>query len=118
MLGEAAFSSFERMKQRFEPEVDMPRYVVERTFDGALPIAVATVSGDVDLGSTALTGGLYNMASQGAMRVVAAQSADVPSFQNNTVIVSTSSIIGAVRRSRLRATGPCVRSWPGLRCIR
>ena len=38
MLGEAAFSSFERMKQRFEPEVDMPRYVVERTFDGALPI--------------------------------------------------------------------------------
>jgi NitT/TauT family transport system substrate-binding protein len=49
---------------------------------------VATVSGDVDLGSTALTGGLYNMASQGAMRVVAAQSADVPTFQNNTVIVS------------------------------
>ena len=38
MLGEAAFSSFERMKQRFEPEVDMPRYVVERTFGGALPI--------------------------------------------------------------------------------
>ncbi|HEY1504789.1 MAG TPA: ABC transporter substrate-binding protein [Stellaceae bacterium] len=57
-------------------------------FDGALPIAVATVSGDVDLGSTALTAGLYNMAAQGAMRVVAAQSADVPSFQNNTVIVS------------------------------
>jgi NitT/TauT family transport system substrate-binding protein len=57
-------------------------------FDGALPIAVATVSGDVDLGSTALTAGLYNMAAQGAMRVVAAQSADVPTFQNNTVIVS------------------------------
>jgi NitT/TauT family transport system substrate-binding protein len=57
-------------------------------FDGALPIAVATVGGDVDLGSTALTAGLYNMAAQGAMRVVAAQSADVPTFQNNTVIVS------------------------------
>jgi NitT/TauT family transport system substrate-binding protein len=57
-------------------------------FDGALPIAVATVGGEVDLGSTALTAGLYNMAAQGAMRVVAAQSADVPSFQNNTVIVS------------------------------
>src|ERR1700761_3737008 len=57
-------------------------------FDGALPIAVATVSGDVDIGSTALTGGLYNLAAQGALRVVAAQSADVPSFQNNTVIVS------------------------------
>jgi len=57
-------------------------------FDGALPIAVATVGGEIDLGSTALTGGLYNMAAQGAMRVIAAQSADVPSFQNNTVIVS------------------------------
>jgi len=57
-------------------------------FDGALPIAVATVSGDIDLGSTALTAGLYNMAAQGAMRVIAAQSADVPTFQNNTVIVS------------------------------
>ena len=57
-------------------------------FDGALPIAVATVSGDVDFGSTALTGGLYNLAAQGALRVIAAQSADVPTFQNNTVIVS------------------------------
>src|SRR5215472_8545115 len=38
-------------------------------FDGALPIAVATVGGEIDLGSTALTGGLYNMAAQGAMRV-------------------------------------------------
>src|SRR5579875_2247522 len=57
-------------------------------FDGALPIAVATVGGEIDIGSTALTGGLYNMAAQGAMRVIAAQSADVPTFQNNTVIVS------------------------------
>src|ERR1700722_17746135 len=53
-------------------------------FDGALPIAVATVSGDVDIGSTAFTAGLYNLAAQGALRVVAAQSADVPTFQNNT----------------------------------
>ena len=49
-------------------------------FDGALPIAVATVGGDVDLGSTAFTAGLYNLAAQGALRVVAAQSADVPSL--------------------------------------
>jgi NitT/TauT family transport system substrate-binding protein len=57
-------------------------------FDAAQPIAVATVSGDVDIGATALTGGLYNLAAQGALRVIAAQSADAPSFQNNTVIVS------------------------------
>jgi NitT/TauT family transport system substrate-binding protein len=57
-------------------------------FDAAQPIAVAVVSGDVDIGATALTGGLYNLAAQGALRVIAGQSADVPSFQNNTVIVS------------------------------
>jgi NitT/TauT family transport system substrate-binding protein len=57
-------------------------------FQAAQPIAVATVSGDIDFGSTALTGGLYNLAAQGSLRVIAAQSADMPSFQNNTVIVS------------------------------
>jgi len=57
-------------------------------FEAAQPIAVAVVSGDIDFGSTALTGGLYNLAAQGSLRVIAAQSADAPSFQNNTVIVS------------------------------
>src|SRR6185437_4350515 len=57
-------------------------------FTAAQPIAVAVVSGDIDFGSTALTGGLYNLAAQGSLRVIAAQSADMPTFQNNTVIVS------------------------------
>ncbi len=66
-------------------------------FDGALPIAVAAVSGDIDIGSTALTGGLYNLAAQGALRVIAAQSADVPTFQNNTVIVSNRAWEGGLK---------------------
>jgi NitT/TauT family transport system substrate-binding protein len=66
-------------------------------FDGAMAIAVADVSGDIDIGSTALTGGLYNLAAQGALRVVAAQSADVPSFQNNTVIVSNHAYEGGLK---------------------
>jgi len=57
-------------------------------FEAAQPVAVAAVSGDIDIGSTALTGGLYNLAAQGSLRVIAAQSADAPTFQNNTVIVS------------------------------
>ena len=66
-------------------------------FDGAQAIAVATVSGDIDIGSTALTGSLYNLAAQGALRVIAAQSADVPTFQNNTVIVSNKAYAGGLR---------------------
>lgn len=57
-------------------------------FDAALAVSLATMSGAIDLGSSALTAALYNMAAQGSMRVIAAQSADVPSFQNNTLIVS------------------------------
>ena len=66
-------------------------------FDAAQPIAVAVVSGDVDIGATALTGGLYNLAAQGALRVIAAQSADAPSFQNNTVIVSNHAYEGGLK---------------------
>jgi NitT/TauT family transport system substrate-binding protein len=79
----ATFVALER--GYFAAEGLNPRLVF---FEAAQPIAVAAVSGDVDIGATALTGGLYNLAAQGALRVIAAQSADVPSFQNNTVIVS------------------------------
>ena len=43
-------------------------------FDAAQPIAVATTSGDVDFGVTALTGGLYNLASKGTLKVIAGMS--------------------------------------------
>src|SRR3954453_12168489 len=40
-------------------------------FDAAQPIAVATASGDVDVGVTAFTGGLFNLAGKGAVSIVA-----------------------------------------------
>jgi NitT/TauT family transport system substrate-binding protein len=43
-------------------------------FEAAQPIAVATVSGDVDIGVTGLTAGFYNLAGKGALKIVAAQS--------------------------------------------
>ena len=49
-------------------------------FDAAQPIAVAVTSGDVDLGVTAFTGGLFNLAGKGQMKIVAAQSREEPGF--------------------------------------
>jgi NitT/TauT family transport system substrate-binding protein len=49
-------------------------------FDAAQPIAVATASGDVDIGVTAFTGGLFNLAGKGAVSIIAGQSRDVPGF--------------------------------------
>ncbi len=43
-------------------------------FDAAQPIAVATTSGDVDVGITAFTAGLYNLAGKGTLKVVGGMS--------------------------------------------
>jgi len=43
-------------------------------FDAAQPVAVATVSGDIDVGVTGLTAGFYNLAGKGALRIIGAQS--------------------------------------------
>ena len=43
-------------------------------FDAAQPVAVAAVSGDIDVGVTGLTAGFYNLAGKGALRIIGAQS--------------------------------------------
>src|SRR5947209_10939087 len=49
-------------------------------FDAAQPIAVAVAVGDVDVGVTAFTGGLFNLAGKGALKVVAGQSREARGF--------------------------------------
>ncbi len=49
-------------------------------FDAAQPIAVAVAAGDVDIGVTAFTGGLFNLAGKGALKVVAGQSREAQGF--------------------------------------
>lgn len=51
-----------------------------RFFTAAQPVAVAVTTGDADFGVTGLTAGFYNLAGKGALKIVAAQSADVPGF--------------------------------------
>lgn len=41
-----------------------------RFFDSAQPIAAAAVSGDIDVGVTALTGGFFNLAGKGTLKVI------------------------------------------------
>src|SRR6516164_9423601 len=43
-------------------------------FDAAQPIAVATTAGDVDVGVTAFTAGLYNLAGKGTLKVIGGMS--------------------------------------------
>ncbi|HEX4195181.1 MAG TPA: ABC transporter substrate-binding protein [Stellaceae bacterium] len=57
-------------------------------FDAAQPVAVATVSGDVDVGSTGLTAGFYTFASQGAVKIIGGQGREAPGFHNLGYFVS------------------------------
>ena len=41
-----------------------------RFFEAAQPIAAAAVSGDIDVGVTALTGGFFNLAEKGTLKVI------------------------------------------------
>jgi NitT/TauT family transport system substrate-binding protein len=57
-------------------------------FDSPQPVAVATVSGDIDIGATGLTAGFYSLAGQGALRIIAAQGREAPGFHNLGYLVS------------------------------
>jgi NitT/TauT family transport system substrate-binding protein len=57
-------------------------------FDAAEPIAVAAASGAIDFGVTGVSAGLYNLAGQGALKIVAAQAHEAKGYQVNGFIVS------------------------------
>ncbi|HWG04460.1 MAG TPA: ABC transporter substrate-binding protein [Beijerinckiaceae bacterium] len=57
-------------------------------FEAAQPIAVAVVSGDVAYGATAFTGGFFNLAGKGALKIIAAQSKEQKGFEGNAILVS------------------------------
>jgi NitT/TauT family transport system substrate-binding protein len=57
-------------------------------FESAQPISLAVASGDCDFGSTGITAAFYNLASQGALKVIAAGTWDKRGFQSVGMIVS------------------------------
>ncbi|MFC3676287.1 ABC transporter substrate-binding protein [Ferrovibrio xuzhouensis] len=52
-----------------------------KTFNAAQAVAVAVASGDADFGITAFTGGFFNLAGKGALKVIAAQSREEKGYQ-------------------------------------
>ena len=51
-------------------------------------IAIAVVSGDLDIGTAAISAGLYNLAGQGELRIIAAGAREVPGFPDIAVVAS------------------------------
>ncbi len=57
-------------------------------FRAAQPVAVSIASGDADFGVTAFTGGFYNLAGKGALKVIGAQSREEPGYNFSAYIAS------------------------------
>jgi NitT/TauT family transport system substrate-binding protein len=57
-------------------------------FDSAQPIAVAAAAREIDFGAAGLTGGFYNLAGQGALRIIAGAASEASGFKNIAVLVS------------------------------
>ncbi len=57
-------------------------------FQAAQPIAVAIASGDIDFGVTALTGGFYNLADKGALKVIGGLYTENPKHNGMAIMVS------------------------------
>ena len=57
-------------------------------FDAAQPVAVAVVSGDLDVAVNGLTAGFYKLASQGALRIIAGYGREAPTFRAQAAVAS------------------------------
>lgn len=66
-------------------------------FDSAQPVAVATVSGDIDVGIAGLGAGFYNLAGQGALRIIASYVREAPSFQATAYVISNRAYAAGLR---------------------
>ncbi len=59
-----------------------------RFFEAAQPIAAAAVAGDIDVGVTALTGGFFNLAEKGTLKVIGGGLHEERGYQGSAVLVS------------------------------
>ncbi len=62
--------------------------VTFRFFQAAQPIAAAAVAGDIDVGVTALTGGFFNLAQAGALKVIGGALHEKHGYDGSAILVS------------------------------
>lgn len=59
-----------------------------RFFQAAQPIAAAAVAGDIGVGVTALTGGFYNLAEKGTLKVIGGAMHEEKGYEGSAIVVS------------------------------
>lgn len=59
-----------------------------RFFDSAQPIAAAAVAGDIDIGVTALTGGFFNLAEKGTLKVIGGGLHEEKGYEGSAILAA------------------------------
>ena len=59
-----------------------------RYFQAAQPIAAAAVAGDIDVGVTALTGGFFNLAEKGTLKIIGGALHEQKGYQGSAILAS------------------------------
>jgi NitT/TauT family transport system substrate-binding protein len=67
-------------------------------FQAAQPVAVAIASGDIDFGVTALTGGFFNLADKGALKVVGGLFAEKKGYKGMAIMASNKAFDAGVTK--------------------
>jgi NitT/TauT family transport system substrate-binding protein len=57
-------------------------------FESGPPIPAGLVAGDLDFGTSALTGGFYNLAGRGVLTIIGGLAREMPGFQNQGYLVN------------------------------
>ena len=69
-------------------------------FDAAEPIAVAAVSGGIDIGAVGTSAGMFSLGAQGALKIIAGQAREFSGFQTLAFIVSNKAYDGSFKSYR------------------
>lgn len=77
----------------FEKEGLNPKLV---TFESAQPVALAAVSGDIDLATTGLTSAFFSLAGQGALKIVSGAYSERRGFHYNAFVASKNAYAAGV----------------------
>lgn len=67
-----------------------------RFFEAAQPIAAAAVSGDIDVGVTALTGGFFNLAEKGVLKVIGGGMHEEKGYEGSAILASNQAYAGGL----------------------
>jgi NitT/TauT family transport system substrate-binding protein len=67
-----------------------------RFFDAAQPIAAAAVAGDIDVGVTALTGGFFNLAEKGTLKVIGGGLHEEKGYEGAAILASDKAFDGGL----------------------